>query len=97
MQVAELGAAYIMMHSRGTPQTMTQRQHCTYGSLHDDVAHELQAAADAAMAAGIPAWKVMLDPGIGFAKSAADNARLLTSIPSLRRRFQGNVPCWHIA
>ena len=92
MQVAESGAACILMHSRGTPQTMTQPELCTYTDVYHDVAHELQAAADAAVAAGIPAWQIMLDPGVGFAKGAADNARLVTAWPRLRPHLQGACP-----
>jgi 2-amino-4-hydroxy-6-hydroxymethyldihydropteridine diphosphokinase / dihydropteroate synthase len=88
-QVAELRAGYIMMHSRGNPRTMTQREHCTYDDLEADVARELQNAAAAAMTAGVHAWQLMLDPGIGFAKTAADNARLVTSLPGVRSHLQG--------
>ena len=96
MQVAELGAGYIMMHSRGTPLTMTQKQFCTYDNLQADVAAELQCAADAAMAAGVPAWCIMLDPGLGFAKTAASNLELLTGTATLRKHLQGKYCPLHL-
>jgi dihydropteroate synthase len=63
MQVAELGVPYVLMHMRGTPQTMQRSEHTSYGSVWRDVGAELQAAAERAMAAGVPAWNLILDPG----------------------------------
>lgn len=68
---------------------MTQPQHCSYTDLCREVAAELQAAADAACAAGVPAWQIMLDPGVGFAKVAADSAKLVTAWPHIATHLQG--------
>lgn len=78
--VAELGVAYVAMHMRGTPETMTDF------SSYDDVAAEvLEALArliDEAHSRGIA--DVIADPGFGFAKSADQNFRLLADIEAFR-------------
>lgn len=91
-QVARLGVPYIMMHSRGTPGSMHSSDHKMYGDVEADVASELQHAADAAMAAGIRAWNIMLDPGIGFGKGAAENFRMLTAVSRIRKHLKGTLP-----
>ncbi len=48
-------------------------QLATYGDVVKEVCDELQAQADAAQAAGVPASKIILDPGLGFAKHAEHN------------------------
>ena len=68
---------------------MQTRENTGYSALASDVAEELTHAADAAMAAGVNAWQLMLDPGIGFAKTAADSAALLTLLPAIRTHLPG--------
>ena len=63
MQVAELGVPYIMMHMRGDPGTMQSAENTAYEDVCADVGRELQAAADAAMRAGIEPWRIIPDPG----------------------------------
>ena len=53
----------------------------------DDVAAELAASLRAAAAAGLPAWRAVLDPGLGFSKTAAANFELLRRLPQLRARL----------
>lgn len=84
LQVAELGVPYILMHMRGTPQDMQQRRHTAYKDVVGEVAAELAAAAQAAVAAGIEPWRLVLDPGLGFAKTADGNLQLLAQLPALR-------------
>ena len=63
-QVAELGVPYVLMHMRGGDLASMQRPSNTrYGCVWSEVGGELQAAADRAMLAGIPAWNIILDPG----------------------------------
>eukprot|EP00955_Chlamydomonas_euryale_P028261 297846-Chlamydomonas_euryale.AAC.6 len=83
--VSRLGVPYILMHMRGDPKTMQQQHHTSYDCVWTDVAQELQAAADKAMAAGIPAWNIILDPGIGFAKNQAGNLQLIRHLGDLRK------------
>jgi len=62
--VVELDVPMILMHMRGTPQTMTERENTDYSD--DPVAEigkELQQMSERAMEAGLPPWKQILDPG----------------------------------
>ena len=55
----------MLMHMRGTPQTMAARPHTDYGpeGVAAEVGKELQAAAEAAVASGIEPWRIITDPG----------------------------------
>ncbi len=69
------GAGVVLMHSRGTPSTM---QHLAeYGDVVAEVRSHLQARLQAAAELGIDGVRVALDPGIGFAKTAAHNLALV--------------------
>jgi dihydropteroate synthase len=80
--VAEAGAPLVLMHMRGTPATMAQ--HCAYGDLLGEVAAELRAGLARAAAAGIPAERIILDPGLGFAKTPGQSVELLARVGELR-------------
>jgi dihydropteroate synthase len=86
--VAESGAAYVAMHSRGTPRTMKQLAH--YGDPVFEVGAELRARIVAAVDAGIDPARLLGDPGIGFAKTAEQNVALLRALPDLAS--QAGVP-----
>jgi dihydropteroate synthase len=73
--VAARGCPVILMHMRGSPMTMNARAH--YTNLVEDIVAELSATRDAALAAGIAAASIALDPGFGFAKIGAQNIALL--------------------
>ena len=79
--VAERGAALIVMHSRGTPQTMADE--AVYADLIGEVIAELQAAVAAAAAAGVDRERVIVDPGIGFAKHAVHSYGVLARLPEI--------------
>ncbi len=79
---AEAGAPVVLMHTRGTPADMASR--ATYGDVVADVGRELQAALARAEAAGVARDRTILDPGIGFAKTAAHSVELLARIGELR-------------
>jgi dihydropteroate synthase len=79
--VAELGVAYVSMHWRGHAASM-QRQ-ATYDDVLAEVAAELADRVAAALAAGIPADRLAVDPGIGFAKLAAHNWTVLRRLDEL--------------
>lgn len=82
--VAKLGCAYIGMHMRGTPTTMQDAENCSYPSgVIPTIAHELTARVAAAQAAGIRRWRLVLDPGIGFAKTGAQNIKVLRDLKQL--------------
>lgn len=69
----------ILMHIRGTPQTMTQPESSHYEDITQEVIQELHTQCSEADKIGIPRWHQIIDPGIGFAKnSIADNMTLLS-------------------
>lgn len=74
--VARLGITYIMGHTRGTPENMQKHAHYPNGVL-TSVRTELIERMNAAEAAGIPRWRLLEDPGIGFAKGETDNLEIL--------------------
>ncbi len=80
--VAELQVPMILMHMRGTPQTMQQL------TEYDDLMGEIQAFLETRMMAakmvGIPPENIILDPGIGFAKTVDQNLQILRQLPQLR-------------
>jgi dihydropteroate synthase len=73
--VARRGAAIVLMHTRGTPQTMGKL--CQYDDLVEDLRAELLERCDAADRAGVPRERQAIDPGIGFAKDAWQSAELV--------------------
>lgn len=73
--VAGTGAGVCLMHMRGEPASMMEL--AVYGDVVAEVAAFLATRAAAARAAGIAADCIVLDPGYGFAKTAAHNLELL--------------------
>jgi len=73
--VARSGAQVILMHMRGEPSTM--QQFTVYDDVVTDVARELSSMIDLAVAAGVDRGKILIDPGIGFAKTFDQNLELL--------------------
>jgi dihydropteroate synthase len=73
--VARSGVPVILMHMRGEPATM--QQFAVYDDVVTDVARELSAMIDDAVAAGIDRGRILIDPGIGFAKTFDQNLELL--------------------
>lgn len=82
--VAQLGCTICLMHMRGTPETMSSLTTYPDGVV-TGVARELLARVRAAEDAGIRRWRIILDPGIGFAKTQAQNLELLRRLDELRR------------
>ncbi len=72
---ATRGVPVILMHMRGEPHTM--QEHIAYGDVVKDVARELCAWREDAIAAGIASDRIFIDPGIGFAKTFEQNLELL--------------------
>lgn len=82
--VADAGVRYVAMHWRAHSDRMTD--FATYdgpGGVVAAVRDELAARAEAALAAGIEADRLVLDPGLGFAKGAAHNWELLRHLDDL--------------
>jgi 2-amino-4-hydroxy-6-hydroxymethyldihydropteridine diphosphokinase / dihydropteroate synthase len=81
--VAELGKTIILMHMRGDPHTMSDLTDYP-GGVVNGVARELSERLQVALAAGISPWRIILDPGLGFAKVQEQNLELLRSLQQLR-------------
>jgi dihydropteroate synthase len=80
--VAARGCEVVLMHMRGTPQTMASLTQ--YADVVDEVIAELAARIEAAVAAGIAPGRITIDPGIGFAKTPAQNLALLRGLPRFK-------------
>ncbi len=79
--VAETGAAYILMHMRGTPQTMQTLT--DYEDVAADVISDLAFKCASLRELGIS--DVIVDPGFGFAKTVGQNYRLFSAIPEIKK------------
>jgi dihydropteroate synthase len=86
-RLAEVAADYkvplILMHMRGAPRTM-QKQPFARNVLHD-VTKGLRQSLAMARRAGVTQSRIILDPGIGFGKSYAQNYELLAKLPELAK------------
>ena len=100
--VAEAAVPWVLMHWRSVRQTQPHEvPH--YRDVVPEVRDELLAAVDAAMAVGIDRGQLIIDPGLGFAKTAQHNWALLHALPELvatgipvlvgasRKRFLGSL------
>ena len=76
--VAQLGCNYTLMHWRGHSKEMNSL--AQYGDVVEDVINEVTIQLDKALAAGIAREKIILDPGLGFAKDAEHNWEILNRI-----------------
>jgi dihydropteroate synthase len=83
--VAQHRAGYCLMHMRGTPRDMQ------LNPRYEDVIHGIGNFFESQLAeaarAGIARESIILDPGIGFGKTAKHNVELIRRLPELRRRF----------
>jgi dihydropteroate synthase len=79
--IARGRAAVILMHNRGRSRAMYER--AEYDDVAADVARELGERCRAAEAAGIPRDRIILDPGIGFAKRAEQSFQAIAGLPAL--------------
>jgi len=98
---SQFGVPMVVMHMQGTPQTMQNKPH--YEDVLAEVDSFLRARIAAAVAAGLDRSQVIIDPGIGFGKTAEHNLKLLgglerfcaTGQPVLlgasRKRFMGSI------
>jgi len=81
--VARTGAALILMHNRGRSREMYRG--ADYRNVVEEVTVELEERVRAAAGAGIPRERVIVDPGIGFAKRAEHSLTMLAGLPALAR------------
>ncbi|SHG16077.1 dihydropteroate synthase [Geodermatophilus nigrescens] len=99
--VADAGVPWVLMHRRGGSRDMYAE--AAYGDVVADVRRELCRRVDAAMAAGVAADRIVVDPGLGFAKLPGHDLALLAGLDRIadlgfpvlvgasRKRFLGAV------
>jgi len=80
--VAETGVPWVLMHWRGHSRDMQAL--ARYDDVVGDVVRELGQRVDAAVAAGVDPARLVLDPGLGFAKTAEHNWALLARLDAIR-------------
>lgn len=78
---AETGAGVVLMHMKGTPQTMQDDP--AYSQVVQEVGSYLQQQMNYALAHGVERSALCIDPGIGFGKTMNHNLALLRGIPDL--------------
>ncbi|MGV0744262.1 dihydropteroate synthase [Mycolicibacterium sp. XJ870] len=100
--VADAKVPWVLMHWRSVGSALPHEVP-GYGDVVAEVRAELLAAVDAAVAAGVDADRLIIDPGLGFAKTAQHNWALLRALPDLvatgipvlvgasRKRFLGTL------
>ena len=79
----DLGVPVILMHSRGDSETMTKMTDYGEEGAVAGVRREMEEMVQTALSAGIARWNIILDPGIGFAKTSEQNYTLLRHLKSL--------------
>lgn len=79
--IAELKVPYILMHMRGTPQTM--QSFCDYTDVTSDVIKDLAVKTDKMRQLGIT--DIIIDPGFGFAKTLEQNYTLMSELQEFKR------------
>jgi len=100
--VAAHGVPVVLMHMRGRPRTM-QEGDLSYDSLMGEITGFLAERIEAAVSAGVDEEQIIVDPGVGFGKSTADNIAILRNLRELktlgrpvlvgvsRKRFLGQI------
>src|SRR6267143_4686710 len=86
-RLAEVAARHrvplILMHMRGEPRTMQKGPFAR--AVMKDVLHDLRRSVAIAVKAGVAKSEIILDPGIGFGKSFAQNYEILHELPQLAK------------
>jgi dihydropteroate synthase len=82
LTIANLKVPIILMHLRGTPQTMQKLTE--YRDLIGEIGEFLEGRIEVAVAAGIDRSQIIIDPGIGFAKTCSQNLEILRELPNFR-------------
>lgn len=76
--VKRYDAAVVLMHMRGTPRTMQKRIH--YTDVVREITAELRNSIEICLEIGIKSDKIIIDPGIGFGKTVADNLEIINRL-----------------
>lgn len=80
--VADAGVPFVVMHWRG--QSIDMNNRAVYGDVVAEVVAELRQGCDRAVAGGIDPRRIILDPGLGFAKNAEHDLALMAHLGQLR-------------
>lgn len=101
--VADVGAPFVVMHWRAHSASMQDADHTRYDDVVTDVRAELAQQVDDALAAGVPADRLVVDPGLGFSKTGEQNWEVLAALRTFtslghpllvaasRKRFLGEL------
>lgn len=81
--VAQLNVPIVLMHIRGNPQTMQQMT--DYQDVMEEISNFLSKQIATAINAGIEKEKIIIDPGIGFAKNFQQNLEIFRRLTELRK------------
>jgi dihydropteroate synthase len=84
-EVAKAKAGLVLMHSRGTPKTMQQLP--PVEDIMGEVIGGLREGIAIAEQRGVSSESIVIDPGIGFGKTAAQNVELIAKLDQLAREF----------
>ena len=84
-EAARAGAGLVLMHSRGTPETMHKLE--PVADVLTEVTSSLRQSVAEAERRGVGRKSIALDPGIGFSKSAEQNVELLANLNNLASEF----------
>lgn len=91
--MAELDVPVILMHSRGMPQTMNSLTKYDEDDILQGVRLELEGRIKNALSKGVKRWNIIIDPGIGFAKTSDQNLVLLRRLGELLNQgYLGSFP-----
>jgi dihydropteroate synthase len=89
--IARRGCPVVLMHNRSRPKDVAQAERLggryvgvEYADLLADVRRELQASIDLALAAGVRPEQIIIDPGIGFGKTVAQNLELIDRLDAFK-------------
>jgi dihydropteroate synthase len=89
--VAKSGCPVVIMHNRSRPKNVAQQERLggryvgiEYDDLMLDVIQELQSSINYGLSRGIKPEQIIVDPGIGFGKSVAQNLQLINELGALR-------------
>jgi dihydropteroate synthase len=83
--VTEHQAGLVLMHSRGTPATMAD--YAVYDDLVAELVAELAASIETAVEAGVAVERIVVDPGVGFAKRPRHSYGVLARLPDIAARL----------
>lgn len=95
--VAGAGVDYVVMHWRGQSASMQSAELTRYVDLVGEVVAEIEERVDAARRAGIARARLIVDPGIGFSKTGAQNWQLLRSIDDIQAGFPDLRVLWGVS